>query len=44
MAEVYPRLSNIELEALPSRAEANVSRQLRALDFIGLEVTQVLLR
>ncbi|QNU61543.1 NERD domain-containing protein/DEAD/DEAH box helicase [Vreelandella titanicae] len=38
MAEIYPRLSNAELEALPSRAEANVYRQLRALDFPGLEV------
>jgi len=38
MATIYPRLSDTELEALPSRAEANVYRQLRALDFPGLEV------
>ncbi|WP_404471068.1 NERD domain-containing protein [Vreelandella venusta] len=38
MAEIYPRLSETELNALPSRAEANVYRQLRVLDFPGLEV------
>ncbi|WP_185859317.1 nuclease-related domain-containing protein [Vreelandella populi] len=38
MAEIYPRLSETELNALPSRAEANVYRQLRALEFPGLEV------
>ncbi|MEL7895844.1 nuclease-related domain-containing DEAD/DEAH box helicase [Vreelandella neptunia] len=38
MAEIYPRLSDAELKALPSRAEANVYRQLRELVFPGLEV------
>ncbi|NOG30565.1 NERD domain-containing protein [Halomonas sp. TBZ9] len=38
MADIYPRLSDSELEALPSRAEVRVYRQLRALDFPGLEV------
>lgn len=38
MAEIYPRLSETEVEALPSRAQANVYRQLRALDFLGLKV------
>ncbi|WP_404296933.1 AAA family ATPase [Halomonas sp.] len=38
MADVYPRLSEAELDALPSRAEARVYRQLRELDFPDLEV------
>ncbi|MGM0985120.1 MAG: AAA family ATPase [Pseudomonadota bacterium] len=38
MAEIYPRLSEAELGALPSRAEAKVYRQLRDMDFPGLEV------
>lgn len=38
MARVYPRLSDAELEALLSRAEANVYLQLRALESPGLEV------
>lgn len=38
MAEIYPRLSEAELDSLTSRAEAKVYRRLRALDFPGLEV------
>lgn len=38
MAVIFPRLCEAELDALPSRAEARVYRQLRELDFPGLEV------
>lgn len=38
MATLFPRLSERELDALPSRAEAKVYRWLRELDFPGLQV------
>src|SRR5690554_197630 len=38
MAQVYPRLSDAELSSLPSKAEAVIYRQLRDLDYSGLEV------
>lgn len=38
MAAIYPRLSDAELDALPSRAEARIYRALRELEFPGLEV------
>ncbi|TDO06080.1 MULTISPECIES: hypothetical protein [Halomonas] len=38
MAEIYPRLSEAKLDALPSRAEAKVYRQLRDMAFPGLKV------
>ncbi|SFB87141.1 Nuclease-related domain-containing protein [Marinospirillum celere] len=38
MAQIYPRLSESELDQLQSRAEAKVYRWLRELEFDGLEV------
>ncbi|WP_346798058.1 AAA family ATPase [Halomonas sp. Bachu 37] len=38
VATLYPRLSDNELDTLPSRAEAKVYRWLRELDFPGLQV------
>lgn len=38
MAQIYPRLSDAELNSLPSKAEAVIYRQLRDLDYPGLEV------
>jgi len=38
MAQVYPRLSETELNSLSSKAEAALYRQLRDLEYPGLEV------
>jgi hypothetical protein len=38
VATLFPRLSERELDALPSRAEAKVYRWLRALEYPGLQV------
>lgn len=35
MAQVYPRLSETELNSLSSKAEAALYRQLRDLDYPG---------
>lgn len=38
MASLYPRLSESELDALPSRAEAKVYHWLQELEYPGLQV------